>query len=46
MLTSGEVTMSKKHRSAVTGRYVPEGYAKKHPQTTVGESTKPKKKGK
>ena len=35
--------MSKKHRSAVTGRYVPEEYAKKHPRTTVSEKSKPKK---
>lgn len=35
--------MSKDYRSAVTGRYVKESYAKSHPKTTVGESrSKPK----
>lgn len=38
--------MPKKYRDAGTGQYVPEGYAKKHPRTTVGETSKPKKKGK
>lgn len=28
----------KNHRSAVTGQYVKEGYAKSHPKTTVSES--------
>lgn len=33
------------HRSAVTGRFVKGGYAKKHPRTTVTETVKtPKKK--
>ncbi len=31
----------KSYRSAVTGKYVKEGYAKSHPKTTVSES-KPK----
>jgi len=33
-----------KHRSAITGRYVTEEYAKKHPKTTVKETDRPKKK--
>lgn len=33
-----------KHRSAITGRYVTEKYAKKHPDITVGESKKKRKK--
>jgi hypothetical protein len=36
--------MSKDHRSAITGRYVKEGYAKAHPKTTVSE-TRPKPNG-
>ncbi|RVI96122.1 multidrug transporter [Sinorhizobium medicae] len=40
----------KSDRSAVTGRYVTEEYAKKHPRTTVSESRPkpppPGKKGK
>lgn len=34
----------KKYRSAVTGRYVSEKYAKSHPKTTVGEKVKKSKK--
>lgn len=30
----------KKHRSAETGRYITEDYAKKHPKTTVKETQK------
>ena len=38
--------MSKDFRSAITGRYVKEGYAKRHPRTTVGEArSKPKGNG-
>ena len=33
-----------RHRSAVSGKYVRESYAKKHPKTTVKETDKPKKK--
>lgn len=39
--------MPKKHRSADTGQYVTESYAKRHPKTTVAETAKkpsPKKK--
>jgi hypothetical protein len=28
------------HRSAITGQYVSENYAKKHPKTTVTETSK------
>lgn len=40
--------MSKKtsFRSAVTGKYVKEGYAKSHPKTTVKETDKVKSKTK
>jgi hypothetical protein len=31
-------TVKGKHRSAVTGRYVKPGYAKRNPRTTVRES--------
>lgn len=34
----------KKYRSAITGKYVTEKYAKKNPKTTVGERVKKKKK--
>jgi hypothetical protein len=34
--------MTKKYRSAITGRYVPESKAKKSPNTTVAEKDKPK----
>lgn len=34
--------MSKKHRSAETGRYVTEKFAKNNPKTTVSERDKPK----
>lgn len=35
--------MSKDYRSAITGRYVKESYAKRNPNTTVGENrSKPK----
>ncbi len=33
----------KKYRSAVTGQYVKESFAKKNPKTTVGETNKKKK---
>ena len=33
-----------KARSAVTGRYVTKGYAKRNPKTTVVEKSKSKKK--
>jgi len=36
--SSGSSKSPGKHRSAVTGRYVGPGYAKKHPKTTVKES--------
>lgn len=32
--------MAEKHRSAITGRYVTEATAKRHPRTTVTEKTK------
>jgi hypothetical protein len=32
----------KRHRSAVTGKYVSDEYAKKHPKTTVTETDKKK----
>ena len=35
---------SGKARSAITGRYVTKGFAKKHPKTTQVEATRPKKK--
>jgi len=39
-----EDDMPKKNsRSAKTGRYVTEKYAKKHPATTVSETRKPKR---
>jgi len=38
--------MSKKYHSAVTGHYVTESFAKKHPQITVGEKSKPSRKKK
>ena len=34
----------KKYRSAKTGEYVTKKYADKHPNTTVGETDKKKKK--
>lgn len=37
---------TKDHRSAVTGRYVKEGYAIRYPHLTVSEARKPKGKGK
>ena len=36
--------MSKDYRSAITGKYVKESYAKRNPDTTVGEQ-RPKPKG-
>jgi len=33
----------KLHRSAVDGKFVTEGYVKKHPKTTVTETQKPQK---
>jgi hypothetical protein len=38
--------MPKKYRSAVTGRYVTETFAKKHPRETVGEKRKSSRKKK
>jgi hypothetical protein len=38
--------MSKKYRSAVTGLYVTEAFAKKHPRETVGEKSKSTRKKK
>jgi len=32
-----------RYRSAVTGHFVTEGYAKKHPKTTVKETVKSRK---
>ena len=37
---------NKKHRSAITGQYITEEEAKKHPKTTVSETDKKKKKTK
>lgn len=37
--------MTKQHRSAVTGMYVKEGYAKRYPHLTVSETRKPPKGG-
>lgn len=34
------------HRSAITGRFVPENYAKRHPKTTVTETIKIRKRKK
>jgi hypothetical protein len=34
------ITMSKQHRSAVTGKYVTKAYAQKHPKTTVSKTPK------
>jgi len=46
----GRIEMSKKpvvrHRSAKTGKYVTQKYAKNHPDITVRETDKPRKKGK
>lgn len=39
-MTKGTGTVD--FRSAKTGRYVKESYAKRHPSTTVKETTKPK----
>lgn len=33
----------KVHRSAITGQYVSESYAKQHPKTTVSETVKKQK---
>ncbi|MHB1413988.1 MAG: hypothetical protein ACYC1C_01955 [Chloroflexota bacterium] len=38
-------TPPKRTRSAVTGQFVPDEEAKKHPKTTVQETTKAPKKG-
>jgi hypothetical protein len=38
--------MPKQHRSAITGRYVRESYAKRNKRTTVAESTKSKRRRK
>lgn len=34
--------MSKKNRSAISGRYVTKAYADRNPRTTVTETDKPK----
>jgi hypothetical protein len=39
-----EKKSEKKHRSAITGRYVTPDYAKKNPKTTVTETDKKVKK--
>ena len=41
-----EVNMSKKYRSAVSGRYVTESFAKKHSRETVGEKSESTRKKK
>lgn len=33
----------KRHRSAITGRFVKPGYVKRHPKTTVSETVKKSK---
>ena len=38
------MSKGKKYRSAITGKYVKESYAKRYPKTTVAESTKKKNK--
>ncbi|MCE3043726.1 MULTISPECIES: multidrug transporter [Legionella] len=38
--------MNKRYRDAQTGQYVSEAFAKKHPKTTVSESTRSNKSGK
>lgn len=44
---SKKKTTRKIHRSAITGRFVPKDYAKKHPKTTVTETVPvPRKKKK
>ena len=35
---------NKRHRSAITGRFITEKFAKKHPKTTVEETIKKAKK--
>jgi hypothetical protein len=35
---------AKRHRSAVSGKFVKPGYAKRHPKTTVAETVKKKSK--
>jgi len=35
--------MTKKFRSAISGKYVTKAYATKNPRTTVGEAVKPKR---
>lgn len=43
---AGKAKTRKVNRSAETGQFVTEGYAEKHPKTTVTETVKvPKKKG-
>lgn len=34
--------VGKRPRSAITGRFVTEGYAKRNPKTTIVESVKPR----
>lgn len=41
---SGEKSVGTRARSAITGRFVKQSTATRHPKTTVIESTKPKKK--
>lgn len=41
--SSGKSETRTNYRSAVSGRYVKEGYAKTHPKTTVKETDKVKK---
>jgi hypothetical protein len=36
----------KRHRSADTGKFVTERYAKRHQKTTVSETVKPRKRSK
>jgi len=36
--------MSKRHRSARSGRFTTAKYAKRHPMTTVAETVKPRRK--
>jgi hypothetical protein len=40
---SKKTPTQKKHRSAITGQYITEDHAKKHPKTTVTETNKTKK---
>lgn len=44
-MKGGEKLMAKqyRYRSAVNGQFVTDSYAKRHPNTTVKETVKPKK---